>query len=113
MIVGLTGSIGSGKSTAAATFAELGIDVIDADTIAREVVLPGSPALAHIHQRFGDEILLAEHLNRAKLREIIFQNPSEKTLVRVTAAPFDSTRDAKSVRRSFEHLSYFRGALVV
>lgn len=84
-IVGLTGGIGSGKSEVCRRFNVLGISIVDADIIAREVVEPGSPALDEIHAHFGDGILLASTdspastLNRPKLREIIFANPLEKT----------------------------------
>ncbi len=77
--VALTGGIGSGKSTIALAFARLGIDVVDADVIARQVVEPGQPALAAIHQRFGDQILLADGtLNRPQLRQTIFSSPADK-----------------------------------
>ncbi|KQN58133.1 MULTISPECIES: dephospho-CoA kinase [unclassified Erwinia] len=78
-IVALTGGIGSGKSTVANAFAALGIDIVDADIIARQVVEPGQPALAAIHARFGDAILLADGgLNRAVLRQKIFSSPEDK-----------------------------------
>lgn len=78
-IVGLTGGIGSGKTTASDEFQRLGIDVVDADVIAREVVAPNSEGLNAITQRFGQSILLDDgNLNRAKLREIIFTNEKEK-----------------------------------
>ncbi|WP_006786341.1 dephospho-CoA kinase [Thiorhodospira sibirica] len=71
--VGLTGGIGSGKSTVARLFAELGAEIIDADVVARELVTPGSPALAHITLLFGRVILQADgQLNRAALRARIF-----------------------------------------
>nr|WP_314740380.1 dephospho-CoA kinase [uncultured Haemophilus sp.] len=79
-IVGLTGGIGSGKSTIGDLFAKLGVPVIDADVIAREVVAKGSPLLAQIAEYFGKEALTEDgELNRAKLRQIIFSNPNEKT----------------------------------
>jgi dephospho-CoA kinase len=53
LTIGLTGGIGSGKTTVADCFAELGIELVDADLAAREVVKPGSPALAEIAARFG------------------------------------------------------------
>jgi dephospho-CoA kinase len=59
-MVGLTGGIGSGKSTVAALLAEHGAVVVDADAIAREVVEPGTPALAKLVERFGPEILAAD-----------------------------------------------------
>lgn len=81
-IVALTGGIGSGKSTVADAFARLGIDVIDADVIARQVVEPGKPALVALRDRFGDRVLLADgQLNRAELRHIIFNSPADKLWV--------------------------------
>lgn len=78
-IVALTGGIGSGKSTVANTFARHGVAVVDADVIARQLVEPGTPALAKIAERFGNEILLASStLNRAVLREKIFSQPDSK-----------------------------------
>jgi len=79
-VVGLTGGIGSGKSAAAETFRTMGIEVIDADALAREVVEPGQPALDAIAAHFGSDILTAEgHLNRAALRKIVFTNPKQKS----------------------------------
>ena len=71
-VLGLTGGIGSGKSAAADAFVALGIEAIDADHAARWVVEPGRPALEHIVDRFGDDVLQADgQLNRAALREQI------------------------------------------
>ncbi len=78
-IVGLTGGIGSGKSTIANLFAKLGVPLVDADIVAREVVEKGSPLLTKIAEHFGDQILTAQgELNRAALRERVFHNESEK-----------------------------------
>ena len=78
-IIGLTGGIGSGKSAAAALFRERNVLVIDADQVARDVVEPGSPALAAIAERHGQQILLADGaLDRARLREIVFADDSER-----------------------------------
>ncbi len=78
-IVGLTGGIGSGKSTVAEAFKRLGIRVIDADQASRAVVEPGSKALSAIVNHFADQQLLVDgQLNRAALREIIFKNPEQK-----------------------------------
>ncbi|MBV2134492.1 dephospho-CoA kinase [Pseudomonas sp. MAP12] len=78
-ILGLTGGIGSGKSAAASHFASLGVHLVDADQAARWVVEPGRPALAHIVDRFGEQILLDDGaLNRAALRTRIFQAPEER-----------------------------------
>ncbi|MET0093863.1 MAG: dephospho-CoA kinase, partial [Sedimenticola sp.] len=73
--VGLTGGIGSGKSVVTRRFADLGVPVIDADLVAREVVEPGQPALAEITARFGSQLLDDEgKLRRKALREIVFNN---------------------------------------
>ena len=73
LIIGLTGGIASGKSVVTDHFATLGVPVIDADIIARELVEAGKPALEKISQRFGKTILLDNgELNRPALREIIF-----------------------------------------
>ncbi|MCP4585854.1 MULTISPECIES: dephospho-CoA kinase [unclassified Pseudoalteromonas] len=78
-VLGLTGGIGSGKSAVSAMFEELGIQVVDADIVAREVVEQGSIGLKKITEHFGNEILTSEGtLDRAKLRKIIFANESEK-----------------------------------
>lgn len=78
-VVGLTGGIGSGKSTIAGLFAELGVPIVDADLVARQVVEKGSPLLAEIAAHFGPEILLEDGtLNRAALREKIFANEMQK-----------------------------------
>ncbi|PLY17207.1 MAG: dephospho-CoA kinase [Sedimenticola sp.] len=79
LIIGLTGGIGSGKSAVARCFSELGIPVIDADSVAREVVEPGLPALKEIEQRFGSQILASDgRLDRKQLRQIIFSDPQAK-----------------------------------
>ncbi len=78
-ILGLTGGIGSGKSAISAMFEELGIQVVDADIVAREVVEPGSVGLTKITAHFGEEILTTDgSLDRAKLRAIIFADESQK-----------------------------------
>ncbi|MCE3200099.1 dephospho-CoA kinase [Paenibacillus sonchi] len=77
MIMGLTGGIASGKSTVSAMFVDKGARLVDADVIAREVMLPGHPVLAAAVQQFGEDILLPDGtLNRARLGEIVF-NDSE------------------------------------
>ena len=78
-IVALTGGIGSGKSTVAHAFARLGITIIDADIIARQVVEPNTPALNAIEAHFGRPVIQADGtLNRRQLRECIFSDPAEK-----------------------------------
>ncbi|MBS3667806.1 MULTISPECIES: dephospho-CoA kinase [Halomonadaceae] len=79
MIIGLTGGIGSGKSTVARAFETLGAAWVDADDVAREIVLPDEPALLAIQHRFGDQIMHQDGtLNRAALRDIIFKDPEQR-----------------------------------
>ena len=72
-IIGLTGGVASGKSEVTRRFQALGVEVVDADVAAREVVEPGQPALARIAERFGAGMLLADgRLDRRQLRERVF-----------------------------------------
>jgi dephospho-CoA kinase len=76
MRVGLTGGIGAGKSTVSRMLADRGAVVIDGDQIARDLVVPGEPALAAIVDRFGPEVLLPDgQLDRAGLAAIVFPDP--------------------------------------
>ncbi|MCL1056602.1 dephospho-CoA kinase [Shewanella gelidimarina] len=78
-IIGLTGGIGSGKTTVANLFADLGVTLVDADIVAREVVSIGSKGLNAIVYHFGDSILLGDgHLDRSKLRERIFNHDDDR-----------------------------------
>ncbi|WP_049723586.1 dephospho-CoA kinase [Gilvimarinus polysaccharolyticus] len=93
LVIGLTGGIGSGKSAASEYFARLGIDIVDADIVAREVVEPGSDALLSIAQYFGPKILLADgSLDRVQLRNIIFSAPKEKTWLESLLHPLINQR---------------------
>ncbi|MCC5826217.1 MAG: dephospho-CoA kinase [Alkalimonas sp.] len=79
MVIGLTGGIGSGKTTVANGFAALGIELVDADQVARELVEPGSAALQQIVAHFGEELLQSDgQLDRAALRARVFSQPAEK-----------------------------------
>ena len=79
LILGLTGGIGTGKSSVAAEFKNLGICIVNADEGSRAVVEPGKPALSKIASQFGDQIILSDgSLDRAALREIIFNNANKK-----------------------------------
>ncbi|MBB4818643.1 dephospho-CoA kinase [Pseudomonas alcaligenes] len=78
-ILGLTGGIGSGKSAVATHFGNLGVHLVDADHAARWVVEPGRPALALITEHFGSDVLQADgQLDRATLRQRIFEHPEER-----------------------------------
>ena len=85
-IIGLTGGIASGKSTVSAMLRELGAHVIDADQVARDVVAPGTPALAEIQARFGPAVLHEDGaLDRKKLGAIVFADPdARRALERIT-----------------------------
>lgn len=79
LVIGLTGGIGSGKSTAAGYFEYLGVPVIDADAITRDLVEPGQEALDEIINVFGKGVIQADgHLNRPLLRKLVFKNPNER-----------------------------------
>ena len=78
-IVGLTGGIGSGKTTIANLFADLGVPLVDADVVAREVVAKDSPLLSKIVEYFGAQVLTEQgELNRAALRERVFSYDEDK-----------------------------------
>jgi dephospho-CoA kinase len=82
LLVGLTGGIASGKTLISDAFAARGIEIIDADMLAREVVLPGSAGLDALTQRYTQSILSAAgELDRPALREIIFNDPAERRAV--------------------------------
>jgi len=98
LTIGLTGGIGSGKSTVATLFAALGVPIIDTDEIARDVVQPGTAALAKIVDHFGADILLANgQLNRQALAQKIFQDASAKTWLEALLHPIilEQANDAK------------------
>ena len=79
-VVGLTGGIGSGKSTVANEFAKLGVNLVDADIASRELVKIGAPALEAIGNHFGPRVIQTDgSLNRGALREIVFHDGAEKT----------------------------------
>lgn len=85
--VGLTGGIGSGKSTVSSIFSRLGVPVIDADQVARSVVEPGTDALAKLLAHFGEKILANGQLDRRRLREIIFSDEKAKQWVEALLHP--------------------------
>jgi len=77
--IGLTGGIGSGKTTVARLFAELNSPVLDADAIAHQLVAKGQPALTRIQEAFGTDILKPDGaLNREALRDLVFSVPGQK-----------------------------------
>ncbi len=77
--LGLTGGIASGKSLVGESFRELGVAVIDADQVSRDVVIPGSPGLQALAAHFGDEILGDDgHMDRRRMRERVFAQPKAR-----------------------------------
>ena len=87
--VGLTGSIGVGKSFVASVFVELGCHVLDADQTAREVVMPGTPGLKALTEVFGEEILNTDGtLDRKQLGTLIFADPSQRQRLNNILHPF-------------------------
>jgi dephospho-CoA kinase len=80
--IGLTGGIGSGKSSVCRLFADFGVPIIDADVVARQLVEPGSSALRQIGETFGIAMLNDDgSLNRAKLRDLVFASADKKRLL--------------------------------
>lgn len=87
--VGLTGSIGVGKSFVASVFEELGCHVVDADQTAREVVMPGTPGLKALTEAFGEEVLNPDGtLNRKQLGALVFADESQRQRLNHILHPF-------------------------
>lgn len=96
LVIGLTGGIGSGKTTVAKLFAERGVTVIDTDQLARDVTQLGQPALQQIAEKFGPAILQADgSLNRTALRKAIFTDESQKIWLEKLLHPLIRTEMAK------------------
>lgn len=97
-LIGLTGNIASGKSSVADMFAERGATIIDADVLARDAVMKGSPALQAIVARWGPEILDAEgNLDRAALRHRVFQNQTDLDALNAIVHPEVQRRRSQEV----------------
>jgi dephospho-CoA kinase len=88
LLVGLTGGIASGKSTVSALLAERGAEVIDADHIARQVVMPGTHAWYKIRDHFGPDVLFADGtIDRQVLADIVFADPAKLTVLNEITHP--------------------------
>jgi dephospho-CoA kinase len=113
-VVGITGGIGSGKSTVAVLFEKLGIVVADADQASREIVEPGQDAYLAILEKFGNSVLLEDGtLNRAYLRQKIFAEKIDRLwLERLTHGPImQNLQDKlKSARSAYSILMLSTGA---
>jgi dephospho-CoA kinase len=106
-VVGLTGGIGSGKSTVARIFEELGATVIDTDAIAHALTGPGGAAIAPIRAAFGADYITAEGaLARARMRELVFADGARKRDLEAILHPLIR-------RRSDELVQYARGPYVI
>jgi dephospho-CoA kinase len=109
-LVGLTGGIGSGKSTVAARLVEHGAELIDADAIAREVVLPGTETWRKLHEHFGDEILDDEgFIDRPALAAIVFADRDKRALLNALTHP----PVTEAIASQLELLSPFDGVVVL
>jgi dephospho-CoA kinase len=99
--IGLTGGIGSGKSTVAALLAARGAVVVDADRIAREVVEPGTPGLAAVVGAFGPGVLTADGaLDRAALASVVFADPEARARLDGIVHPLVRARAAEVVAQA-------------
>ncbi len=96
--IGLTGGIGSGKSTVAALLAEHGAVIVDADRIAREVVEAGTPGLAAVVAEFGEQVLAADgSLDRPTLAAVVFADPAARARLDAVVHPLVRVRAAELV----------------
>jgi dephospho-CoA kinase len=97
--VGLTGSIGVGKSFVASIFVELGCHVLDADQTAREVVMPGTAGLKALNEAFGEKILNADGtLDRKRLGLVVFNDESQRQRLNQILHPFIIARQDEIMR---------------
>lgn len=104
MILGLTGGIASGKSTASDYFRSLGYAVIDADKIARDVVLPGAPALKKLEKTFGGAIIQADgQLDRLALAGVLFSSDKDRQKINAIMQPYIRKAIKKEIKRHTEN----------
>lgn len=114
MIVGLTGGIGSGKSLVASRFVNHKITIVNADILARDVVVKGSPALTEISRHFGQDILDAENnLNRRKLRDIIFNSPAEKHWLEALLHPLINAEIRRQLKASTSNYTILESPILL
>jgi dephospho-CoA kinase len=114
--VGLTGNIGSGKSTVGRLLIEAGVPVIDADQVAREIVLPGTPALAEIAARFPGVVGEGGRLDRKALGARIFRDPAERAALNAITHPRiyqEVVRRLQALRAQGVGLAVYEAALLL
>jgi dephospho-CoA kinase len=98
-VVGLTGGIGSGKTTVAKLFETLGAGLVDTDEIAHELTRPGAAALERIRRRFGDDYLTSQGtLDRARLRALVFRDPAARRDLEAILHPLIRAEASERVR---------------
>jgi dephospho-CoA kinase len=113
-VVGLTGGIGSGKTTVAHFFSGLGVCVVNADQCSRLAVEPGQPALEEITRHFGASILHTDQtLDRAKLRSIIFRQPEEKSWLENVLHPLIHTEIQRQLATASSAYAILESPLLV
>ncbi len=99
--IGLTGGIGSGKSTVSALLVERGAVLVDADVLAREVVAPGTPGLAAVVDAFGEGVLTPDgELDRPALAAVVFADPAQRARLDAVVHPLVRARAAELVARA-------------
>ena len=99
LTVGLTGGIASGKSIVAAMFVSLGVEVIDTDVVAREVVVPGQAGLDAIRAAFGDAVLTPTgELDRGKMRKLVFADLDKRRALEAILHPLIRARTLEKLR---------------
>lgn len=116
-LFGLTGGVASGKSTVGARFRELGLEVIDADRVAREVVAPGTSGLAAVVEAFGDGVLADDGgLDRRKLRDLVFDDKEARARLNAILHPLiaaETRRRAAELASRGVELACYEAALLV
>jgi dephospho-CoA kinase len=116
LLVGLTGGIGSGKSTVSAMLAERGAEIVDADQIAREVVLPSEPAWHKIREHFGAGVLLWDgSIDRQALADTVFGDPAKLGLLNEITHPplFERIADRLEAARDRDVIVVLDAALLI
>jgi dephospho-CoA kinase len=118
LLVGLTGGIATGKSTVSTMFAHLGAKIVDADLLAREVVMPGQPAHAAIVREFGPDVLQADGtLDRKRLGAIVFADAARRQRLEAITHPAIHVRQQRILavydEEAFEGIVIWDAALLI